>query len=73
MNAYQKIKQAMKANEREVLKRIRATNKQGEPWSYVVLGPSWHSALDRLIASGKVSFQEKNGRRGYFAKREGKK
>lgn len=60
-NAYTRIKAGMRQNEKEVLHSISLTTRHGKRWQAVDrrLSMTQWNALDRLIRSGAVIYDEK--------------
>ena len=60
VTAYNRIRKAMRDNERSLLADIKRDNKQGSGWHTGIYGMSLrqHHALDRLIAKGKVRYRK---------------
>lgn len=60
VTAYNRIRKAMRDNERSLLADIRLANKSGRGWHSDIYGLSLrqHHALDRLKAKGKVRYRK---------------
>lgn len=62
--AYQRIRAAMRANERGLLARIR----RERVFSPVIMSNQWRNALNRLVTKGRVRYHRpRMGLGGYVA------
>lgn len=56
-NTAQKIQNAMRRNEQEVLNHLRRSLKDGDPVTHLTFfGTSWLNALERLQAAKKIKY-----------------
>lgn len=71
LKANQRIKAAMRQNERELLTSIKRYNRNGQAWSngvaYFTMSTAWWNALKRLEAKGLVEYKKFKYCRGYWA------
>ena len=58
LNAYERIQQAMKDNEKSLLAHIQACNKNEHGYVPFLPGRAWSGALDRLKDKGKVKYRK---------------
>lgn len=71
MNAYQKIRKAMRDNERSILAIVRKYTAKGEGWDAFLCGHATFGAIERLKTKGLIRYSRV--KHGYIAIKHKKK